>query len=52
VTLAELAAGQSNRTRLADLLIASTAAAQGLPLYPRNPADFGALKGILKVVSV
>jgi len=44
------AAGQSTRSRLADLLIASTAAANGLPLYTRNPSDFDALKAIIKVV--
>jgi len=46
------ASGQSSRARLADLLIASTAAANGLPLYTRNAADFEALKRHLKVVSV
>ena len=46
------AAGQSSRARLADLLIASTAAASGLPLYTRNPSDFGALKRIIRVVKV
>lgn len=46
------ASGQTSRARLADLLIASTAAANGLPLYTRNSADFEALKRILKVVSV
>ncbi len=46
------AAGRSSRARLADLLIASTAAANGLPLYTRNPSDFGALKRILKVTSI
>lgn len=46
------AAGQSSRARLADLLIASTAAANGLPLYSRNPSGFGALKRILKVIKV
>jgi predicted nucleic acid-binding protein len=46
------ASGQTSRARLADLLIASTAAANGLPLYTRNSADFDALKRILKVVSV
>ena len=46
------AAGQSSRARLADLLIASTAAANGLPLYTRNPADFDALKRILKIISI
>jgi len=52
VFAAARAAGQSSRTRLADLLIASTAAANGLPLYTRNPSDFAALKRILKVVKV
>jgi|ERR671922_2885670 predicted nucleic acid-binding protein len=38
------AAGHSSRARLADLLVASTAAANGLPLYTRNASDFVALK--------
>ena len=46
------ASGQSSRARLADLLIASTAAANGLPLYTRNPSDLDALKRILKVISI
>jgi predicted nucleic acid-binding protein len=45
------AAGQSSRARLADLLIASTAAANGLPLHTRKPSNFDALKRILKVIS-
>jgi hypothetical protein len=44
------AAGQSIRSRLADLLIASTAAANNLALYTRNPSDFEAFKRIIKVV--
>ena len=46
------AAGRSSRTRLADLLIASTAVANGLPLYTRNPADFAGLEQIVTVVAV
>jgi hypothetical protein len=46
------AAGQSSRSRFADLLIASTAAANNLPLYTRNPDDFRALKEIVKVVAI
>ncbi len=46
------AARQSGRSRLADLLIASTAAANGLPLYTRNPADFSPLKDIVKIVKI
>ena len=52
VFAAARAAGQSSRTRLADLLIASTAAANGLPLYTRNPADFDALTRIVRVIKV
>lgn len=46
------AAGQSSRSRFADLLIASTAAANNLPVYTRNPDDFRALKEIVKVVAI
>lgn len=46
------AAGRTSRSRMADLLIASTAAANGLPLYTRNPADFDAFKAIIKVIAV
>lgn len=46
------AMGRSSRTRLADLLIAATAAANGLPLYTRNPNDFAGLDHLLDVVSV
>jgi predicted nucleic acid-binding protein len=46
------AARQSSRARLADLLIASTAAANGLSLYTRNPSDFDALKSLIKLVPI
>ena len=46
------AAGKSSRARLADLLIASTAAANSLPLYTRNPSDFDALISIIKIVRI
>jgi predicted nucleic acid-binding protein len=46
------AAAQSSRSRLADLLIASTAAANNLPIYTRNPDDFRALKAIVKVIAI
>jgi predicted nucleic acid-binding protein len=45
-------AGRSTRARLADLLIASTAVANGLPLYTRNHTDFVGLEEIVKVVAV
>lgn len=46
------ASGRAGHGRLADLLIASTAAANGLPLYTRNPADFAGLETILDVKAV
>lgn len=46
------AAGQSSRSRLADLLIASTAAANNLPVYTRNPDDFRAVNGIVKIITL
>ena len=49
---ASRAAGRSSRTRVADLLIAATAATHELDLYTRNPADFVGLEGILNVKSV
>ena len=45
-------AGQTGRSRLADLLIASTAAANALPLYTRNPSDFSALDRLVKIVAL
>ncbi len=46
------AAGQTSRSRLADLLIAATAAAAGLPVYTRNPSDFAAVTAVVRVVPV
>lgn len=46
-------AGRKTRGRRAlDLLIAATALAAELPLYTRNPDDFGELEGLLEVVAV
>ncbi len=42
-------AGRSTRPRLADLLIASTAAANGLTLYTRNPTDFTGLEKLVTI---
>ncbi len=52
VFAATRAAGRSSRTRLADLLIAATAVANGLPLYTRNASDFVGLDQILTVISL
>lgn len=52
VFAATRARGREVRPRLADLLIASTAAANGLPVYTRNPDDFAGLEDIVTVVPV
>jgi predicted nucleic acid-binding protein len=52
VFAATRAAGRSSRTRLADLLIAATAVANGLPLYTRNASDLVGLDQILSVISL
>jgi predicted nucleic acid-binding protein len=36
---------------LADLLIAATALAAGLPVYTRNPGDFADLRKLLEIVA-
>ena len=46
------ARGRSSRTRFADLLIASTAAANGLAVYTRNPKDFAGLEHIVTIVGI
>ncbi len=46
-------AGRKPRgARAVDLLIAATALAEGIPLYTRNPADFGALDDLIQVIAV
>lgn len=46
-------AGRKARGRRAlDLLIAATALAAGLPLYTRNPEDFGEAASLVEVVAV
>ena len=46
------ARGRTPRRRVADLMIASVAAATRLPLYTTNPADFDGLGGIIQVLPV
>ncbi|MGK5742014.1 type II toxin-antitoxin system VapC family toxin [Micromonospora sp. URMC 103] len=49
VTGAVLATGRTTRRRLADLMIASIAYANGLPLYTTNPATFVGLEDLLMI---
>jgi len=44
--------GRTHRHRLADLLIAATAHANGLDLYTRNTDDFAGLEHLLRVVGI
>lgn len=46
------AARRQPRGRLADLMIASIAAAHHLPLYTRNPADFTDLDQMIAVITI
>jgi hypothetical protein len=52
VVAAVMEIGRSHRRRIADLLIAATAHANGLPLYTRNPEDFDGLGKLIDVVGV
>ena len=44
--------GRQSRRRFADLLIAATALAKGLPVVTRNADDFAGLDGLVEVVAV
>lgn len=44
--------GRSHRRRIADLLIAATAHANGLPLYTRNPDDLGGLDELIEIIAI
>ncbi|MEV6164139.1 type II toxin-antitoxin system VapC family toxin [Streptomyces sp. NPDC052052] len=45
-------AGRNPRPRRMDLMIAAVAAAEGLPLYTRNPDDFKGLEQGVEVIAV
>jgi predicted nucleic acid-binding protein len=52
VYAAVVAAGRKPRRRVADLMIAAVAVADGLPVVTRNPDDFVGLDGLVRVVAV
>jgi predicted nucleic acid-binding protein len=52
VSAAVLAAGRKPRRRLADLMIASIAVVNQLPIYTTNPDDFLGLGELARVVAV
>lgn len=52
ICAAVLAAGRKPRGRLADLMIASIAHANGLPLHTANPDDFVGLDDLVTVIPV
>jgi predicted nucleic acid-binding protein len=52
VAAAVIASGHKPRRRIADLMIAATAIAQGLPLYTTNPDDFAGLENLTPIIVV
>ncbi|MEU4314469.1 type II toxin-antitoxin system VapC family toxin [Nocardia sp. NPDC024068] len=52
VCAAVIATGRKPRRRIADLMIASIALAEDLPLYTTNPGDFKGLESLVTIVSV
>ena len=52
VAAAVIASGRKPRRRVADMMIAATAIAQGLPLYTTNPGDFAGLEALTPIIAV
>ena len=52
VTAAVIAAGRKPRSRVANLMIASIAIAEDIPLFTTNPDDFTGLENLLALVPV
>lgn len=52
IVAAVVGVGRTPRRRVADLMIASIALSQRLPLYTTNPDDFVGLRDLLSVVAV
>jgi predicted nucleic acid-binding protein len=49
ITAAVIAAGRQPRRRTADMMIAATALAEGLPLFTTNPGDFTGLDQLIVI---
>ncbi|HVB50455.1 MAG TPA: type II toxin-antitoxin system VapC family toxin [Acidimicrobiales bacterium] len=52
IVAAVASTGRTHRSRMADLLIAATAHANGLELYTRNPDDFAGLEELIHVITI
>lgn len=52
MSAAVLALGRKPRARVADLMIAASAATNGLPLYTTNADDYRGLEGLVEVVEL
>ncbi len=52
MSAAVLALGRKPRARVADLMIAASAATDGLPLYTTNAGDYRGLEGLVEVVEL
>ncbi|WP_042374320.1 type II toxin-antitoxin system VapC family toxin [Streptacidiphilus neutrinimicus] len=52
VCAAVVSAGRKPRRRVADMMIAAVAVAEGLPLFTTDPEDFPGLEALLSVVPV
>lgn len=52
VMAAVMAVGRKPRGRAADLMIASTAVAEGLPLFTTNPDDFAGPATLVRIIPV
>jgi hypothetical protein len=52
VSAAVVAAGRKPRRRIVDLMIASTAIVEDLPLFTTNPGDYAGLEKLIRIVPV
>jgi hypothetical protein len=52
ICAAVIGAGRNPRRRVADLMVAAVAIAEGIPLFTTNPDDFKGLQDLLTIVPV